>query len=32
MPYGGIFDVDKNLSLIEEEEKLTEAADFWNNP
>jgi len=32
MPYGGIFDVDKNLSLIEEEEKLTGAADFWNNP
>jgi peptide chain release factor 2 len=32
MPYGGIFDIDKKLTLIEEEEKLTGAVDFWNNP
>ncbi|MEI6890497.1 MAG: peptide chain release factor 2 [Bacteroidales bacterium] len=25
-------DVDKKLSLIEEEEQLTQAPDFWNNP
>ncbi|MCX6286746.1 MAG: peptide chain release factor 2 [Bacteroidetes bacterium] len=25
-------DVEKKLTLIEEEEKLTEAPDFWNNP
>ena len=32
MPLGGIFDIDKKLALIEEEEKLTHSSDFWNNP
>ena len=29
---GGSFDIDKKILLIEEEEKLTSAAEFWNNP
>ena len=32
MLYGGFFDIEKKLSLIEEEEKLTSASDFWNDP
>ena len=30
--WGGIFDIDRKLQLIKEEEALTHAADFWNDP
>ncbi|MBN1143086.1 MAG: peptide chain release factor 2 [Bacteroidales bacterium] len=29
---GGIFDIDKKIALIKEEEAKTHAPDFWNNP
>lgn len=32
MPWGGIFDIDEKLKLISEEEKLSQSADFWNDP
>lgn len=32
MPWGGIFDIDKKLQLLTEEERLTHAPDFWNDP
>lgn len=32
MPLGGIFDVDRKLVEIEEEEEKTLAPDFWNDP
>lgn len=32
MPWGGIFDIDKKLSLLAGEEQLTHAPDFWNDP
>ena len=32
MRWGGIFDVEKKLTKIEEQEALTQAPDFWNDP
>ena len=32
MPWGGIFDIDGKLKAIEEEEKISHAPDFWNDP
>ena len=32
MPWGGTFDIDKKLQLLNEEERLTHAPDFWNDP
>lgn len=32
MPWGGIFDVESKLSRINQEEVLTHAPDFWNDP
>ncbi len=32
MPSGGIFDIDRRLIEIEEEEQKTQAPDFWENP
>lgn len=32
MPWGGTFDIDKKLQLLTEEERLTHAPDFWNDP
>ncbi|MBN1791932.1 MAG: peptide chain release factor 2 [Bacteroidales bacterium] len=29
---GGIFDIDRKLSLIKEEEEKTHAPEFWNDP
>jgi peptide chain release factor 2 len=32
VPWGGIFDIDRKLALIREEEEKTHAPDFWNDP
>lgn len=31
-PWGGIFDIDRKLTQIKEEEQKTHAADFWDDP
>lgn len=32
MPWGGIFDIERKLERIREEEQKTHAHDFWNDP
>jgi peptide chain release factor 2 len=32
VPWGGIFDIDRKLSLINEKEEETHDPDFWNDP
>ena len=32
MLWGGIFDVDRRLQQIAQEEQLTHAPDFWEDP
>ena len=32
MLWGGIFDVDNRLQQIAQEEQLTHAPDFWDDP
>ncbi len=31
-PWGGIFDYDRKIIEVKDEERITEQADFWNNP
>jgi len=30
--FGGFFDLENRLILIEEKDKITQQEDFWNNP
>ena len=32
MPWGGIFDYDRKILEVKDEELITQQADFWNNP
>ena len=32
MRWGGIFDIEKRLQKIADDEAVTQAADFWNDP
>ena len=31
-PSGGIFDYDRKIVEIQDEERITQQADFWNKP